>query len=151
MGVRGRGEATVTEDVPRASRQERRYIYGGDPAPAAAVHSVRLNRRPVRRRTSTFNLIVLIFAVGVAIVLYVNNILAVNQLAYEVSQLQARYDSLENTNKNLKAELSKKSVHEKIGAIAAGELKLQDPVEPPVPIEIDRALQERLSSASQSQ
>lgn len=150
VASRGRGDVNVVEDNRSAGRQEHRYIYSGDPKPAAPVPAMRPNRRPVRRRMSTFNLILMIFAVGVAIVLYVNNILAVNQLAYEASQLQARLDALENANKNLKAELTKKSVHEKIGALAAGELKLHDPAQPQTPLEIDRALQEKLTSAVQS-
>jgi hypothetical protein len=76
VAPRGRGDVNVVEDDRSVGRQERRYIYGGDLKPEAPAPAMRLNRRPTRRRMSTFNLILTIFAVGVAIVLYVNNILA---------------------------------------------------------------------------
>lgn len=108
---------------------------------------LRANRKITGRRVSIFNVIVLLFVAGIAIVLYVNNILAVNQLAYEVNRLQIRVDSLTNVNTILLAQVNRKSGLEQIGRIATQELRLQylPPGEQPVLLELDPEKLKRLS------
>jgi len=64
-----------------------------------------------------------ILAVG--IVLYINNILTVNQLVKETAELQATYDQLLSTNAKLQADISRKSSLEKISSMAAEQLGMQ--------------------------
>lgn len=79
--------------------------------------------------------------------MYVNNILVVNQLAFEVNRLQLRVDSLTNANTILRAQVNRKSGLEQIGRIATRDLRLQylPPGEQPVLLELDPEKLRRLS------
>jgi cell division protein FtsL len=121
--------ATVTQD--------RRYVYNGEFRPSTAGYVVRPNRRGIQRHISTFSIILMLFGLGIAIVLYVNNILAVNQLAMEREQLSRRLQEIENTNKTLQAEVSKKAALERIGAVAARELGLRYATQRPIVFDVD--------------
>lgn len=123
----------ATETITR----ERRYIYNGDTPTATTGYAVRPNRRGTRRKVSTFNVIVLLFAMGIAGVLYVSSILRVNQLVYEVDQLDRRLKEITVTNQQLRAEVSLKAARERISAIAKDRLGMQDAVEPPTIIDVD--------------
>jgi len=70
-----------------------------------AAPPARSNRRVIRRRISTTNVMLAILAVGLAIVLYVNNIITVNRLARDVNELQQSYDRLRSSNAALQAEV----------------------------------------------
>jgi cell division protein FtsL len=98
----------------------------------------------MQRHVSTFSIIVMLFGLGVAIVLYVNNILAVNQLAMEREQLSRRLQEIENTNGALRAEVSRKAALERIGTVAARELGMRYATERPVVFDIDEGKLEKL-------
>jgi hypothetical protein len=117
-----------------------------EPAATQRSSTVRGNKRATGKRLSTFNIVIAVFAAGFAIVLYVNNILAVNQLAFEVNRLESRADSLSNINNVLRAAVNRKTALEQIGRIATGELQLQylPPGEQPVLLEVDPEKVERL-------
>ena len=117
--------------------REKRYIYNGDTRFGAAGYALGPNKRGGRRKTSTFNIILALFGFGVAIVFYVNNIIRINQLAFEVSQLQTKYDTIVNTNASLRAEVNRKSAWERIGTIATEELGLKYPKEQPTWFDVD--------------
>ncbi len=106
---------------------ERRYVFGGDRQTRIAGYAVRQNRRGVRRKRSTFNIIAAIFIAGVFIVLYISNILAVNRLAQGVNEQQLRLDKLIGANQVLRAEIDRKARWERVGRIAAEELNLRHP------------------------
>ena len=140
-GADGMLERTSTRpkrDIDEPVRNKR-YIYNGDARSPAAGYAFRPNKRGTRRRVSTFNLILLLFSAGIAIVLYVNNIITVNRLAFEVEKLHTKVDSIRNTNAALHAEVDRKAAQERIGPIAIGRLKLLYPREQPIWIEIDEA------------
>lgn len=122
---------------------DRRYIYNGDMNTAPAGAPLRQNRRVLRRRVSTFNVVLVLFGLGTAIVVYVNNILTVNQLAIDVGKLQTRCDSVLNVNAALRAEVNRKSSWEHIGSVAAGQLGLRPPTEQPVWYDVDEDLVKR--------
>lgn len=86
---------------------------------------------------STFNIILMLFGYGITIVLYVGNIIYVNRLASQVSQLQSRYVKIANTNTILQAEVDRKSARERIGKLASKMLGLKYPKEQPTRFEID--------------
>ena len=114
----------VVEALPPVER-ERRYVYGGNAPSGWTAGALRPNRRGVRRKVSTFNIILLLFGIGGAIVFYVNNILTINRLASEVGQLEAGYQKIEGINGALRSEVSNKSSLEHISTVANGQLGLR--------------------------
>ena len=138
-----RPKAAVQDGLPR---QDKRYVYNGDPTPRFPGYAMRPNKKVTRRKVSVFNIILLLFGTAAAIVLYIGNFIAVNQLAYDVSQLQMKYDKIRNANATVQAEINRKSGWERIGSIATKELGLQHSKEQPVWIEIDEEKLERVTS-----
>jgi hypothetical protein len=112
-------EATLTPE------RERRYVYGGSTPTAWSAGALRPNRRGVRRRVSTFNIIVMLFGVGGAIVFYVSNILSINRLSSEIGQLEAEYQKIEGINQGLRTSVTNKSALDKISTTAHDQLGLR--------------------------
>jgi cell division protein FtsB len=139
----GRQRAVVGAGVDSPER-ERRYIYSGDTPPSVSGYAIRPNRRGTRRKVSTFNLIAFLLGFGLAIVVYVNNIITINRLVVEVSQLQKRYEEIQNTNATLKAEVNKKADWVRIGTMAGEQLGLRYANEQPVWFDIDQEKLEEL-------
>jgi len=152
------GDVDILLKRAEADKRERRYIYSGDTRKsgntqyggtsrtAPPVSPVRSNRRVIRRRISTSNIVLGIFAVGIAIVLYVNNIITVNQLAHDVNELQQTCDRLRSSNAALQADVNRKSAMEQIGGVASKELGLRHPAEKPVEFPIDEEALEALKA-----
>ena len=114
-----------------------------DPTVQGAVY------RPIRsygrnRKISTFNVILSLFGLAVAVVFYISNIIAVSHLAAEINTLEERYHTVVNVNQLLRAELSRKSALERISRIASQELGLHHPREQPIWLEIDEELIEKI-------
>ncbi len=124
-------------EAPPVER-ERRYVYGGTTPSGGPAGALRPNRRGVRRKSSTFNTILLLFAVGGAIVFYVNNILTINRLASEVGQLEAEYQKIEGINGSLRADVGTKSALEHISTAAHDQLGLRSSQTQQVWFTIDR-------------
>ncbi|HTX98496.1 MAG TPA: septum formation initiator family protein [Bacteroidota bacterium] len=140
--------ANAQRHEERKPALERRYIYGGDRqnATPAGPTPARLNKRITRRRFSTFNTIVLLFSLSLVIVLYVNNILTIDQLASDIGKLQARYAAIQNTNAALRAEINRKSSWERIGRTATEQLGLVFPKEQPLGFSIDESALQRVTN-----
>ncbi len=130
-------DRTRPDSVHFEPQSEKRYVFNGDPQSKIAGYAVRQNKRGVRRTRSTFNIILILFGCAVAIILYISNIIAVNNLAFETGQLQAKYDKIVNTNGALKAEINRKSGWERINKIATEQLGLRYPKEQPTWFDID--------------
>jgi cell division protein FtsB len=113
----------VVEAPPR--ERERRYVYGGTTPSGWTVGALRPNRRGVRRKVSTFNIILLLFGIGGAIVFYVNNILTINRLASEIGQLEAEYQKIQSINESLRTDVSNKSALDHISQAAHDKLGLR--------------------------
>ncbi len=119
-------------------RRENRYIYNGTPPRSGETGMPpRQNRKPSRRRVSTFNTIMILFGGGILIVLYVHNIITINHLAADVGQMQARYEAVQNTNASLRAEVNRKSAWERVGKTATEQLGLTFPAEQPLKVTVD--------------
>ena len=86
---------------------------------------MRPNRRGVRRKVSTFNIILLLFGIGGAIVFYVSNILSINRLASEIGQLEAEYQKIQGINASLRTDVSRKSALENISPAALNQIGLR--------------------------
>ncbi len=125
-------------DARKAPVRDKRYIYSGDPQAHNPGYAVRPNRKVTRRKVSTFNLILCLFGVGIAIVLYVDNIITINRLAFEASQLQTKYDAIMNRNATLRAEVTRKAALERINKTATEQLGLVFPPEQPTLFNVDQ-------------
>ena len=146
MSVLTRPRRAAVKPPSATAERERRYIYSGDAR--TAFPGQRRNRPVARRRVSTFNLILGIVVAGVAMVLYVSNIITVNRLSAEVYRLQARYDSLMVATAALRGEIGRKSVYETIGP-AAERLGLKLPAWQPEAFPVDQEKIEELRSLEQ--
>jgi cell division protein FtsL len=141
------GRANAQQREERKPELERRYIFNGTPrtGQASTPTPSRPNRHVTRRRFSTFNTILILFGVAVVIVLYVNNILTIDQLATDVGKLETRYDAIRNTNAALRAEINRKSSWERIGRTATEQLGLVFPKEQPQGFAIDESALQRVT------
>jgi cell division protein FtsL len=130
-------------DEGMSGHREQRYIYGGERGRTENRPGLPQNRRGPRKRASTFNILLILFLVAVGSVLYINNIIVVNQLAYEVSQLQTQYGKLVTANDELQAEVNRKSSVERIGPMAIEQLGMEYLPEHPVTFTVDRSMREK--------
>ncbi|HMK38501.1 MAG TPA: hypothetical protein VK569_04115, partial [Bacteroidota bacterium] len=127
---------------------ERRYVYGGTTPSGWTSGALRPNKRGVRRKVSTFNIILLLFGIGGAIVFYVSNILIINRLAGEVGQLEAEYQKIQGINESLRTDVSNKSALERISPRAYDQLGLRASQTQQVWFTIDRDKLKELGVAS---
>ena len=134
-------------DVPA---REHRYVYSNSSTSGRPAYAIRPNKKAIGRKVSTFYVIALLFGCGVAIVGYINNIIVVNRLSAEINQLQTQYARISNGNAMLKAEIDGKSGRDRIGKMAAEQVGLQDPKEPPTMFDVDEESMKRLSNHSQT-
>lgn len=125
------------EPAAPAAERERRYIYGGAPGSGSAGFAIRPNRKAVRRKVSTFNIILLLFGIGGAIVFYISNIIAINQLSLEVEQSRQILLRITNANNTLRSEVDNKTAPDRIMPIAASQLGLHPMQQPAVWFSID--------------
>ncbi len=129
--------------LPSASTvSDGRYIYNGnvvsDQRSAAPDRETRPNRRTVRRKHSTFNIVSGLFLLAALSLLYTGNVIAVNQLMKEVNDLNNRYNTIVSNTEVLKAEIARKSSLDRISLMAKEEVGLTNPKEPPVWFEVDQ-------------
>lgn len=129
---------TPSPRKPLQPEVERRYIYNGDPQSQTPGYAVRPANTKTRRkkRRSTFNVITALFLSATGIILYIGNLLTVNELMVEVHLQQSRLDKILVTNGELKAEVNRKSAWERIGD-AAKQLGLTYPKQQPEPVDVD--------------
>jgi cell division protein FtsL len=106
-------------------------------SPATGTPVLRMNRRAARRRFSTFNLILILFGIAGAVILYISNIISVNHIAVEVDHLKTEREELLNAQEILNAEVDRKSGRDRIVRIAAEQLGLTFPQGQPVWIVVD--------------
>jgi hypothetical protein len=88
---------------------------------------LRVNRKAERRKYSTFNMILLLFGVATATVIYIGHIITVNRLAIDADRLTGEYDELIRIRTQLQAEIDRKSSRERIVGIATSQLGLRPP------------------------
>ncbi|MGH2569192.1 MAG: FtsL-like putative cell division protein [Bacteroidota bacterium] len=148
--MKPQNDRTPAEPSPSA----RPMVYGGTmPAPPdqpSSPGSVAMprNRKITTRTVSTFYIILLLFGAAAVIVLYISNIIAVDHLMMEINNLQKQNQRLMSEQEILKAEINRLSSLERVNRIAAEELGLVNPKEPPVWMSVDpervRAVEEAL-------
>ncbi len=105
--------------------------------PGYALPRQNVRRVNVKKRAKTSNIVGLLFLIATAAVLYVGNVIAVNNLAKEVNDLNARYNQIVSTNEVIKAEINRKASLERISLMAQEKLGMTNPKEAPTWFEID--------------
>ena len=126
---------------------DRRIYTGGmasDPDMLAQRAAPKKNRKTVRRRHSTFNIVGLLFGIAVICLLYTSNVIAVNQLAKEVNDLKEKHIALVNQNGMIQADIKRKSTRGRIAMLATEQLGMVDPSEPPGWFDVDEQKLESL-------
>ncbi|MDH3251906.1 MAG: FtsL-like putative cell division protein [Ignavibacteria bacterium] len=136
--------ARSQQDRPPPWKETAKKRARPDPQADVAGYAVRPHRRTPGRRVSTFNIVLFLFGLGLGIVLYISNVITVNQRAFEVNELQAKLSKIRNTNVALQAEINKKSSLDRIGNIAREQLGLQFPGEQPAVFAVDEDRLEEL-------
>lgn len=123
-----------------------RRIYGGNVVPdyeqqpvnpGYAMPRQNVRRVSTKKRTKTSNIVGILFLIATAAILYVGNVIAVNNLAKEVGDLHARHNQIISTNEVIKAEINRKASLERISLMAQERLGMTNPSEAPVWFEVD--------------
>ena len=106
--------------------------------PGYAIPAQNVRRVNTKKRTKTSNIVGMLFLIATGALLYVGNVIAVNNLAKEVNDLNAKYNQILSTNEVIKSEINRKASLERISLMAQEKLGLTNPKEAPVWFEVDR-------------
>lgn len=106
------------------------------PPPSRNVLPPLRNRKTVNRKVSPFSIMVMLIAAAVGIVLYISNIIAVNQLLNDVNALETEHRQILMEQEILRAQINRFASLERIQE-KAEELGLKSLREPPVWLNAD--------------
>jgi cell division protein FtsL len=95
------------------------------------------NKQVKKRKISPFNLMLILLGFAVAIVLYISNVIAVQQLVREIGVLRSQHQQILSEQEVLKAQINRMSSLERIRKMAEEDLGLKNPTETPRWIQID--------------
>ena len=130
--------------VPPARAEQRRLIYAGTmpiPPQAELPPGTTLppaNRRYTRRKVSPFNIILVLMGTAAAIVLYISNVIAVNQLVNDIHRSDLQLQEILSDQEALRARINQMSSLERIRKRAEDELGLKNPADVPGWIDVDQ-------------
>lgn len=130
--------------VPAARAEQRRLIYGGTmpiPPQAELPPGTTLppaNRRYTRRKVSPFNIILVLMGTAAAVVLYISNVIAVNQLVDDIHRSDVQLQEILSDQEALRARINQMSSLERIRKRAEDELGLKNPADVPGWIDVDQ-------------
>lgn len=135
-------------------RQERRLIYNGtmppppqmDNTPGTVVPPT--NRKFARRKVKPSNFILILFATAAAIVLYISNVIAVDQLANDIHKSEVRLQDILSDQEILRARISQMSSLERVRKRAEDELGLKNPSNTPEWLDVDQEKIRTIEEAS---
>lgn len=105
--------------------------------PGYAAPKANVRRVNVKQRAKTSNVVGILFLVATAALLYVSNVIAVNNLAKEVNDLNTKHTQILSTNEVIKAEINRKASLERISLMAQEKLGMINPKEAPTWFEVD--------------
>jgi hypothetical protein len=127
-----------------SNKTQRRQIYGGTmPVPPRAelppgTTQPPSNRRFTKRRVSPFNIILVLIGTAAAIVLYISNIIAVNQLVNDIHKSEIKLQDITSEQEILRARINQMSSLEHIRTRAEGELGLRNAADIPGWLNVDQ-------------
>jgi cell division protein FtsL len=148
---------TRSERTPLPSarpQQQRRMIYGGTmpiPPQAEPHQGTALpptTRKYTQRKVSPFNIILVLMGTAAAIVLYISNIIAVNQLVNDIHKSEVRLQEIQSDQEALRARINQMSSLERIRKRAEDELGLKNPADVPIWIDVDQEKIRTIEEAS---
>ena len=128
---------------PATKPQQRRFIYSGTmpvPPPAEQSQGTTLppaNRRYTKRLVSPFNIILMLMGLAAAIVLYISNVIAVNQLVSDIHRSDLRLQDILHEQEIIKAQINQMSSLERVRTRAEAELGLRNPSDVPGWLTVD--------------
>ena len=96
------------------------------------------NRRFTKRRVSPFNIILILMGTAAAVVLYIGNIIAVNQLVNDIHKSDVRLQDILSEQEILKAHINQMSSLEHVRKRAENELDLRNPTDVPRWLNVDQ-------------
>ncbi len=137
-------DAPVRGERTQSPPQQRRMIYGGTmPIPPQAelpqgTTLPPINRKYMQRKVSPFNIILLLMGTAAAIVLYISNVIAVNQLVNDIHKSDVRLQEIQSDQEALRARINQMSSLERIRKRAEEELGLKNPADVPGWIDVDQ-------------
>jgi cell division protein FtsB len=106
-------------------------------ATAGTVYTPRNHRPLLRRRLSPSTIMLSLLGAAVAIVLYISNIIAVNQLLREIGELDAQQRRMNANRELLRSQINRLSGLDRIQELAEDRLSLHSPQTPPIWITVD--------------
>lgn len=92
----------------------------------------------MQRKVSPFNIILLLMGTAAAIVLYISNVIAVNQLVNDIHKSDVRLQEIQSDQEALRARINQMSSLERIRKRAEEELGLKNPADVPGWIDVDQ-------------
>lgn len=92
-----------------------------------------------QKKISLFNLMIMLFISAGIIVFFVNNIIAVNGLVLQNSNIQTEINKTVSANNNLQTEIERLTNFDNIKNIAVGKLGLQYPQNKPKKISVEKS------------
>jgi len=144
-------EKTLLPELPR-----HRMIYNGTmPIPPQAelpqgTTRPPMNRKYTQRKVSPFNIILVLMGTAAAIVLYISNVIAVNQLVNDIHKSEVRLQEIQSDQEALRARINQMSSLERIRKRAEDELGLKNPADVPGWIDVDQEKIRTLEEASRA-
>lgn len=129
---------------PSNKPQQRQLIYSGTmPVPPQAELPTGTtlpptNRRFTKRRVSPFSIILILMGTAAAIVLYISNIIAVNQLVIDIHKSNVQLQDILSEQEILKAHINQMSSLEHIRKRAEDELGLRNAADVPRWLNVDQ-------------
>lgn len=135
-------------------KPERRLIYKGTMPPPpqdeaqAGVQLPPTNRKFVKRKVLPSNVMLILMAAAVAIVLYISNVIAVNQLANDIHKSELRLQDILSEQEILHARINQLSSLERVRKRAEVELALKNPSNVPGFIDVDQEKIRTIEEAS---
>jgi len=106
------------------------------------------NRRGIRRKTSPFNIMLILLGSAVLIVLYISNVIKVTQLLGEINRMETRHRRILMEQELLRAQVNRMSSLERVRKIGEEQLELKNPETPPVWIKVDQEKVRAVEEAS---
>jgi cell division protein FtsL len=106
------------------------------------------SKRIVKRKVSPFSVVLLLIGAAVASVLYISNIIAVDQLMNEINSMETQHRRILMEQEILKAQINRMASLERIQELAEKNLGLTTPKEPPVWLNVDQERLKQIEEAS---